>query len=310
MPEGKWTSDLSPELPLSEAARLVLPTRLHVVLTQLPQAVSKGAKDPEYVHRLRVATRRAAAALRLFEDCLPRKHERTIRRSLQAVRRKAGAARDWDVFREMLQKAPPLQPAIAKAARDFLFGFQTARRFDAQAQLAEVMDAECEKLERETRKLDGPSFEWHESNQSTGAYAVERIGSLMKDFEGMATPPPASYEDLHRLRILGKRLRYSMEVFAECFEAPLRERLYPAIEEMQETLGNITDAHVATDRFVEIREHVKAFQPADWPRYRMPIERLLQAQRSVLPRERKLFMTWLRNWRKLTAEFPLDKLAK
>lgn len=172
------------------------------------------------------------------------------------------------------------------------------------------MGAECEKLDRETRKLDDPSFEWHKSNQSAGAYALERIGSLMKEFEDMATPAPASYEDLHRLRILGKRLRYSMEVFAECFEPPLRERLYPAIEAMQETLGSITDAHVAMDRFVEIREHVKAFQPSDWRRYRKPIEQLLQAQRSVLPRVRKRFLTWLRNWRKLTAELPFEKLAK
>jgi CHAD domain-containing protein len=112
------------------------------------------------------------------------------------------------------------------------------------------------------------------------------------------------------LRILGKRLRYSIEVFAGCFEPPLRERLYPAIEEMQEILGRITDAHVAVARIIEIREYVKSFQASNWPRLRKPIEQLLQAQRRVLPGERKQFLTCLKAWRRLAAERGIEPLGR
>ena len=45
------------------------------------------------------------------------------------------------------------------------------------------------------------------------------------------------YAHLHQVRIAGKRLRYAMEVFADCFSLSFREELYPRIEEMQEILG-------------------------------------------------------------------------
>ena len=49
-------------------------------------------------HQLRVATRRAGAALEIFRDCLPEKDYQTARKQLRRLRRAAGAARDWDVL--------------------------------------------------------------------------------------------------------------------------------------------------------------------------------------------------------------------
>jgi len=98
MAEGKWISDLKPEAPLAEAARHVLSVRLHVVTDYLPRAALEADRDIEFVHQLRVGTRRADAALRIFEMCLTSKAHRKARRRLKQLRRAAGAARDWDVF--------------------------------------------------------------------------------------------------------------------------------------------------------------------------------------------------------------------
>ena len=46
-------------------------------------------------------------------------------------------------------------------------------------------------------------------------------------------------------RIGAARLRYAMEVFADCFPPPFREVLYPMVEEMQEILGRANDSQVA-----------------------------------------------------------------
>src|SRR4051794_33720985 len=98
MAEGKWISDLKPQSPLAEAARHVLFVRLQVVKDHLPRATLEADRDIEYVHQLRVGTRRADAALRIFKACLPKKVHRKARRRLRKLRRAAGAARDWDVF--------------------------------------------------------------------------------------------------------------------------------------------------------------------------------------------------------------------
>src|SRR5262245_13887287 len=105
MADGKWIDGLGPKTDTDEAARRVLEVRLQVVRGSLPLAVHDPDRDVEHVHQLRVATRRAGAALRTFERWLPSKTFRKAWKQLRAIRRAAGAARDWDVFvAELLQR--------------------------------------------------------------------------------------------------------------------------------------------------------------------------------------------------------------
>src|SRR5438445_799947 len=98
MAEGKWIGGLTADMRLTDAAKRILSVRLRAVGEVLPRAVQEADCDPEYVHQLRVATRRADAALRIFSACLPRKTYKAARRRLRGLRQAAGAARDWDVF--------------------------------------------------------------------------------------------------------------------------------------------------------------------------------------------------------------------
>src|SRR5919204_6722773 len=98
MADGKWIPDLTAATPLADAARRVLIVRLEAVRDYLARALSDSDKDPEYVHQLRVATRRARAALDIFAPCLPAKTYKTAKKHLKGIRRAAGEARDWDVF--------------------------------------------------------------------------------------------------------------------------------------------------------------------------------------------------------------------
>jgi CHAD domain-containing protein len=303
MADGKWITGLSPRTPLVEAAQIVLPARFLVVLNYLPKAAEAAAKDTEHVHQLRVATRRAAAALRLFGSCLPEKRTKPLRRLLRALRRSAGEARDWDVFVDMMRASTVVADEASAPAREFLLGVAAARRMAAQATLVAVAGQQGPEFQKETRNLIHGAFEWlHEVEASLGEMAKHTITALVREMEERSTPPPSKYEQLHEFRILGKRLRYSMEIFADCFQAPLREQLYPAVEEMQEILGHVTDAHVASERIGAVRDHLKSMCRADWPRYRQAIQRLLKTQQQILPRERKRFLAWLPRWRQLVSD--------
>jgi hypothetical protein len=66
MADGKWIEGLGPQMPVADAARRVLSERFEVVCRNLPLAMHQPDRDPEHVHRLRVGTRRAGAALRIF----------------------------------------------------------------------------------------------------------------------------------------------------------------------------------------------------------------------------------------------------
>src|SRR5947199_3407293 len=86
MVDGKWIEGLGPLLSVAEAARLALQVRFEVVRYHLPLAMHEADRDPEHVHRLRVGTRRAGAALRLFGSTLPEKVHRKARQTLRSVR--------------------------------------------------------------------------------------------------------------------------------------------------------------------------------------------------------------------------------
>src|SRR5687767_3640798 len=117
MAEGKWISGLSEDMPAEEAARLALHLRVKAVIDLLPRALAGPQDDPEPVHQLRVSTRRAAAALRSFADLLPGKYHKGLARQLRRIRRAAGEARDWDVFRadlaqRLAEASPTEQPGL------------------------------------------------------------------------------------------------------------------------------------------------------------------------------------------------------
>src|SRR5438132_103344 len=56
------------------------------------------------------------------------------------------------------------------------------------------------------------------------------LANLLRDLDTAAGQDLDDYAHLHQVRIAGKRLRYAMEVFGECFAPPFREELYPAVE--------------------------------------------------------------------------------
>ena len=62
----------------------------------------RQAQDIEYVHRMRVASRRLRTAFDLFNACLPRKKALAWQKQIQQVTHALGAARDTDVQIDLL----------------------------------------------------------------------------------------------------------------------------------------------------------------------------------------------------------------
>ena len=65
----------------------------------------KEAQDIEYIHRMRVASRRLRAALPLFSSCFPDKQYTKWMKEITKITRALGDARDADVQIAFLQKS-------------------------------------------------------------------------------------------------------------------------------------------------------------------------------------------------------------
>jgi CHAD domain-containing protein len=303
MADGKWIRDLTAETPVADAARRVLAARLQVMRDFLPLAVRQAGQEPKHIHQLRVGTRRATASLDIFAPCLPRTAYKRAKNVLRDIRRAAGEARDWDVFLATLRGKHQRPTPQSSPGLDFLTGYALAQRVVAQAHLNEVGKDHPFAFERLLAETVAAVHKPATANVRTLVELARRLLiGLLREFEQAAAGNPKDYQHLHKVRILGKRLRYAMEVFADCFAPPFREQLYPNVEAMQEILGNANDSHVACGRLDALRANVRTLLPNEWKRLKPSIDGLLRYHRERLPRERQRFLEWRGQWRQSGSE--------
>jgi CHAD domain-containing protein len=302
---GKWITGLTPDLPAADAARHVLTVRLEGVRDYLPGALHKADEDVEYVHQLRVSTRRAGAALRIFRAFLPDRAHRAAKKALRRLRQAAGAARDWDVFLTGLHERVQEARAGEQPGLDCLLGYVIACRSAAQAQLQQSSPAHLADFERLLAETVAAVQEPSHSETLLDLAQPMLLG-LLRELDEAAAGNLEDYGHLHQVRIVGKRLRYAMEVFADCFAPPFREEMYPAVEAMQEILGRANDSHVAAQRLAAFRTHVRGKAPAEWKRLRPGVEGLLRFHQRRLPQERKRFLKWWKDWQASSGEAALQ----
>ena len=310
MADDKWIADLHSDMPVSEAAKKVLALRLGMVRDRLPSAVLQADEDIEHVHQLRVATRRAAAALRIFAECLPARLCKKTRSALRGLRRSAGEARDWDVFLEMLQARLQRAPVKQRRGLDFLLGFAHGQRVLAQEHLRQAHEAKADKFTLRIQQVAQVFNETVPANRTLRDLGAAVLAELVRELESAARGNLQQYEALHHVRILGKQLRYAMEIFASCFVPEFRKRYYPAIVEMQDILGLANDSHVACQRLEALRARLLRTQPKQWPQYREGIEVLLRFHERRLPQQRKKFEQWWQAWLTSGAEQGFAKLIQ
>ena len=260
--------------------------------------------DPEYLHDLRVATRRLRSALRLLAEVLGPRRCNFLRAELGWIGQILGTVRDLDVFIRNLRTQ--------------------ARRLAEAGGIATLLAEELERQREPTRRA------------LCAALASRRFAYLMSRLEAVAASPaphrprgrhnvpvievapvliqraqkrvlklgraigrdsPAA--DLHRLRILFKRLRYTCEFFREAFvdpasgKDPLAEYVQ-AMVRFQDCLGEHQDAVVAMARIQELaRDMVRRGVLA--PERLMDLGAIVQVQREIARKRRgRLRKLWAR----------------
>ena len=201
-----------------------------------------SSDDPEYIHQMRVATRRLRAALRLFGPVLPEHLAESLRTPLSALMKQLGRARDLDVLLTEIANpvlcALPNEPRLPALASDI-----TNRRYAARAQAIAMLAAPdygrilltaLESLH--AIHLTGPAM------IALLSFASERLHRLRKKLRRLTAA--ADIDDpaaLHALRIGVKRLRYALEFFSPLARQHAVERVLKQLAALQDTLGQLND---------------------------------------------------------------------
>lgn len=219
--------------------RSIIRSLLAQVAVEL-RGAARSPDDPDAVHDLRVAIRRLNQALRVFPEVFGQAHVKKIRRRLKKLMTALGAVRNLDVAREVLHasKARP-GTRLLHHLRD--------QRGSAQ-KLLEVRLKSWRKREtlRGWRALANGGA-GAGSGASSGASSLDRawqeLRGLAEEFLAAgndAARRKTAYHHLHRCRLLGKRLRYSIEMFYPKGSPELQPRL-KLLKELQNHLGGLND---------------------------------------------------------------------
>lgn len=247
--KSKWIEAKSADEFAPAVARRAIRARLRTLWSWLPLAAKDAADDLEYVHQLRVASRRAMAVLEIFDGMLPRKRCKWFTRQLKRIRRAASEARDLDVLGLRLAAACNDDRSVAWIA---LLERVALERRAAQPPIRAIYRKLLKRgFRRRVNKLLA-KLHWRLENSppTFRIVAQAQLRGLAAPFFSAAEGDFASTLALHEFRIAAKQLRYAMEVFADAFAPTFRKELYPLVEELQEKLGTINDHADARDRYL------------------------------------------------------------
>ena len=249
-----------------------LPPLLEAFEKEIP-GVQEG-KDIEYIHRMRVASRRLRAALPLFEPCFPAKEFRTWMRELTRITRSLGNARDADVqiaFLVKLRKkkssgavrgkreGSPGTPPESPATRYLLAELRKNRALLQKRVLASLAALERSGITAAMRqdfslrqaeiRTAGTRSPVH-GLPAVAAYRISRRLSRLLSYDTWVRHPEAVAEH-HAARIAAKKLRYTMEVYGPLYRNSLKKPL-ARVKKVQEILGDIHDRDVWIDHVTQI----------------------------------------------------------
>ena len=232
---------------LAEAGRKVL--RMHMLrMLELAPAV-RTDRNPDAVHRMRVATRRMRAAWRVFDGAYQRPLARRYVAELRGVAAALGRVRDLDVQLERLDEYRlPLEAPAAAALGPLADEWQYRRRRARLELLAMLVSPAYDRFVDDYRAfVETPAAGARPNDQRRVRDAAgSRIWAAYENvIVHDVTLGWADVSALHALRIDGKRLRYALEFFAEVLP-PAAARLIADVTAMQDHLGLLNDAVVAT----------------------------------------------------------------
>jgi inorganic triphosphatase YgiF len=215
----------------------------------------------EWVHQMRIGTRRLRSCLRLVTRLAPSGELRRLVGDVRWLAQTLGVARDWDVF--VGETLPPLAKWFVQD-RATAAGLKRLRsRAQMRRKLARTIAREAVGSARFQRILlaggylcaaprfaTEPPSEAAQDSDALGGRAADFAASLLarrhrKLEQSASALESGSAEERHNVRIAAKRLRYVAEFFAPLFPRKRAKPYLKALSAVQDVLGRLNDAATA-----------------------------------------------------------------
>lgn len=266
----------------------------------LANEASLLAGDGEAIHQMRVALRRLRSAVKVFRRVVNGPQLDELSGQTRWLLDHLGPARDGDVFLDEI-----VEPVVARYPGNPALAALRGRWRDVRDDaVATAVAAVADRRFTEILLAAGAWVEagdWLGGDQDTldarlGPFAAavlsKRHRRLLK--AGGRRLAELGASDLHRVRILGKQMRYAGEFFAPLHPGKAARGFLASLAELQDVLGALNDIAVAEPRLVAGQldgdQAWAAGVVAGWHEARRPA--LLETAEAAWRRFRKLEPFW------------------
>ena len=244
---AKLAFAFEPDMRAEHAVRMILAFLLNIVRHNRPGILHDI--DTEFLHDFRVAVRRARSLLGQLPKVLPVRLTKHLRTDLSFLGSLTNHLRDLDVL--LLQQA------------DYLAAVPPDLRPDMEPLFRAVRHERSATHHRLVEALNTPQSEailerWESATTETkaqGPQAAHQLAKLVRKAirrqcrRMLTATPPDTLQDsppeqLHRLRIACKKLRYMFEFFASAFPLEMTAEPVRRLRVLQDVLGQLNDLDV------------------------------------------------------------------
>jgi len=219
--------------------------------------------DSEFLHDFRVAIRRTRSGLALIKNVLDPEISNRFKEDFRYLGQITGPVRDLDVYLLMEDNYKARLPEHLQEGLHYFFEDLEKKRGQEQKKLARALGAPRyrsiiadwqEYLERDDEEYHGT-----DSRTAIGTLAdtiiTKRFKRVIRD--GRAIHPGSPAEELHRLRIQGKKLRYSLEFFSSLYPEQEMKTLIKQLKLLQNNLGDFNDLSVQQEMLTQYLAAIK-----------------------------------------------------
>ena len=271
------------------------------------EGVRKG-RDIEFIHRMRVASRRLRSALEVFVECVPAKKREDWRIRVKELTQALGETRDTDVqilLLETIYENLP-DPNYRTGMRRLLLRLRQ-RRTKLQTEVLAALDLLEKKkvLNQISEKYkDSVSERTALDKYSTDIYnlAFTSISKRLDQFLSYEVylQNPEYIKELHLMRIAAKQLRYALEIFAPIYPDQL-EIAIKSTRQAQQVLGEIHDCDLWSTDLPDFLEKEK-LRIQHYLGHTRSLKLLLPGieyfQHNREEERKRLFTSYQKTWRK------------
>ena len=280
---SKFILHLDPDQTACSAVGVIYKQLLEAMNVNIPGILAD--LDSEFLHDFRVAVRRTRSGLSLIKEVLPPAVVEKYKEDFAYLGQVTGPTRDLDVYLLYEDEYKARLPESLQGGLHSFFENLAALRIREQRTLVRELKG---------ARVKGILSSWatylDSGDEQTAKFAdvpvidiakkiiYRRYKRVLKD--GLAINEQTPDQEIHRLRIQGKKLRYAIEFFGSLFSEQDVATAIKRLKKLQNYLGDFNDLSVQQD---VLRNHLQGVRPGS--RKNLELGAALGALMSNLHRE-------------------------